>query len=352
MIIALQVYNLEIGGTQKYVIDLANEYVEQGHDVHLITTSFESDQLHFEINHKIKIEIIYNSSDYKFKLKKYLINQNIELVHSSDWELWKECWFLCNSLKIKFVKTVHATPTYSLINIINFYVNPKNFFFIANLLFYKLNIINISNISSIETKKLYGSFVNSKVIYLGVEEGEVNLKKNYDIKILWAGSLTPRKQPLLALDIFQNLRLKGINCFLDIYGNGPLFDEVAEKAEILDVSVITNKVLSNDLFSDYHFTLITSLDEGTPYVLFQSLACGIPVITSRCGAVDEIISHGINGFVVDGFYPPDYCTYFEDISHDADSYRYLSESAYNCFKSSYTLKQMILNTIDFYNEIY
>jgi N-acetyl-alpha-D-glucosaminyl L-malate synthase BshA len=46
-------------------------------------------------------------------------------------------------------------------------------------------------------------------------------------------------------------------------------------------------------------SLITSLNEGSPLALIESLAVGVPVVSSRVGGVPELIKHGVNGFLVE-----------------------------------------------------
>jgi len=56
-----------------------------------------------------------------------------------------------------------------------------------------------------------------------------------------------------------------------------------------DVSKILN--ISN-------VSLMTSLNEGMPLVLLESLAVGVPVVTSRVGGIPELITHGANGYLI------------------------------------------------------
>ena len=42
--------------------------------------------------------------------------------------------------------------------------------------------------------------------------------------------------------------------------------------------------------------LLSSVEEGISNVVLESLAVGLPVISSDCGGMKEVIEHGRNGF--------------------------------------------------------
>ena len=48
--------------------------------------------------------------------------------------------------------------------------------------------------------------------------------------------------------------------------------------------------------------LLCPIDWPEPFglVMIEAMACGTPVIASRCGSVPEIVEHGVSGFIVDG----------------------------------------------------
>jgi glycosyltransferase involved in cell wall biosynthesis len=50
--------------------------------------------------------------------------------------------------------------------------------------------------------------------------------------------------------------------------------------------------------------LVFPIDWPEPFglVMIEAMACGTPVIAFRCGAVPEIITHGVSGFIVDNIH--------------------------------------------------
>ena len=78
-------------------------------------------------------------------------------------------------------------------------------------------------------------------------------------------------------------RVKELGIALDIYGTGPLKDELLEQVSRLDASVTLkgNKEITSDLLSQYDAFLMTSTHEGMPISLIEALRSGIPCILSN-----------------------------------------------------------------------
>lgn len=59
---------------------------------------------------------------------------------------------------------------------------------------------------------------------------------------------------------------------------------------------LARKELGN-LLRDSHLYVMSSISEGMPVSVLEALACGVPVVTTNCGGVDEVIDHS-NGIIV------------------------------------------------------
>jgi glycosyltransferase involved in cell wall biosynthesis len=116
--------------------------------------------------------------------------------------------------------------------------------------------------------------------------------------ILFIGRLTAQKNPLAILEALAPMK----NYRVHLIGEGDLRPalEARIQAEGLDHIRLLGNVPSQDL--PQHLQAATlylqpSLYEGHPKTIFEAMACGLPVLTSRVPGVQQFISHGETGYL-------------------------------------------------------
>ena len=87
----------------------------------------------------------------------------------------------------------------------------------------------------------------------------------------------------------------------------------------------------NKIYRKYHFCVIPSrCYDNMPNSLIESCANGIPVITSRIGSLDKLITDGFNGFKFESDNISSLASVIESLySIDQNKYRTLSNNALN-----------------------
>jgi len=146
--------------------------------------------------------------------------------------------------------------------------------------------------------------------------------------ILFAGRLHPQKDPILLVRSLAALENSKVH--LLIAGEGELRSEI--QAEITQLGLteqvtMLGPVAQGELSRLHRITdafVLTSSYEGLPLVALEALACGTPVITTRCGETPNLLSVN-SGIVVQertptaiaeairkilsnlSFYPPEAC---------------------------------------------
>lgn len=118
-------------------------------------------------------------------------------------------------------------------------------------------------------------------------------------RILFVGSLREQKNLKEIIKATHNV---GIG--LDIYGDGPLWNEI--QALICDKGVdvclkgrITNSQLP-EIYKKYKFYVLASSYEGLPKSLLEAMACGCLCLGTKVEGIEEVIEDGITGFLAFG----------------------------------------------------
>ena len=148
----------------------------------------------------------------------------------------------------------------------------------------------------------------------GASENSIFQNRGYQkaavFKILWVGRFVARKALKLALEIISESNKSIKNLEFHIVGSGKEEVKLMEYAKSINIgniciwhgAIIRKEVL--ELMNCSDILLFTSLDEGTPHVVLESISMGLPVLCHDiCGqstVIDE--SCGIKINLVDPTY--------------------------------------------------
>jgi glycosyltransferase involved in cell wall biosynthesis len=124
-------------------------------------------------------------------------------------------------------------------------------------------------------------------------------ERNYDgdqLVILSVGRIDPEKNPLLMADILKEISERDDRWRLEVCGDGPLKDALAQRAAQLGVAeriVLHGHVPVDDglrrHYRDAHALLPVSMTEGVPQVILEAFAARLPVVATDVGGVGALV---------------------------------------------------------------
>lgn len=98
-------------------------------------------------------------------------------------------------------------------------------------------------------------------------------------------------------------------------------------------------------------TVLPSLFEGTPNVVLESLACGVPAIVTNVASNDQIIEHGVNGYLVDVGDVEGLSSYLSDLQRDRGLRERIGESARDTAVHKFSNQVLARETANVYRKL-
>ena len=165
------------------------------------------------------------------------------------------------------------------------------------------------------------------------------------LKVIYAGRLVKEaKQVLKLTKAFCDASKVNSNLDFSIYGDGDqeqsisalINHERASKNVKLFKALPPNKIIRK--IQEHHVFTLMSDYEGMPIALMEAMACGVvPVCYVGEGGVDEIIEHGVNGFIVKNR-GEDYQEKLQLLVNDRSLWETMSKNATATIQQKYSSK--------------
>ena len=177
-----------------------------------------------------------------------------------------------------------------------------------------------------------------------------------DAVIMAAGRLSQEKGHAdLIAAAAQLAQMKGVPPFrVVIVGDGPERDALAQQAKAQGVGdKVAFAGFQRDMapyFAMAQILALPSHSEGSPNVVLEAMAAGLPIAATRVGGVPEILEHGRTGLLTPSSDPGAMAAALRELLTDAELCKRLGESARAEAQRNYTLESYRRKLVGFYQE--
>ena len=187
-------------------------------------------------------------------------------------------------------------------------------------------------------------------------------EKSFDddpLRLLYMGRLADDKgvlEAIRALGVLSEREI--INVCLEIAGSGPF--EKALRGEVRRLGLEARVYFSGPLFGGNKlecwrraqvFVFPTFHREGLPYTVLESLASGTPVITTRVGAIPDVVQDGVQGILLRSHDPVTVADAIQEFLEDRARLARMSRAAVSRAESEYSVDRLALQFTRLYQEV-
>jgi glycosyltransferase involved in cell wall biosynthesis len=347
----LFINSLRGGGAEGVCITIANCLIDRGFHVILIVLNLDNAVRKMELNSKIEL-VVLNKKHARaafFSLFSFIKNTRPRTILTFNYQLAILLVVIRFILRQRFYIISRSINTLSEIEKYEVSFWYKRLVpFITNLFYKRVDcVIAQSAGMKADLVENYG-FSEDKVIKISNPVNhkiELFLKKNVmdgkrDDYILCVGRLDKQKAFHYVIEAFSLISADYPLLRLKIVGQGGLEDTLRQLTYTLNIhQKVDFEGYQSDIISYYthaRLTVLTSLFEGFPNVLIESITLGTPVVAFDCpSGPREIIQNGINGYLVQ----------YKDVIHLTECLRISLNREWNGENIRFTSRQYDSNKI-------
>lgn len=320
MVIHIFIAHMGIGGAERVCVNLANEFVEKGNEVHIVVLNLENDVNTHLLDKKVQVHSLgvsrlrYSPIAMLRYVKKYrppflfvfgnemaVILNKLRKVHLINTPLIVR---VLNNVNISLSKEDNVSP------IVENYLQKAQKqlkdmeHVIAQcdamkemLLEKKLVRENqISRVYNPVSGPLIQKTMDIKVPFARRDNGRTR-------QIIFIGRLNPQKNLPHLIEAFSKVNQEMPNTCLRLIGSGNLTESIKElvKNKGLSKSVSFEGVCKNmeNIYAKADMIVLSSEYEGMPNCLIEAIGCGIPIVSYDCPiGPREIVVDDVNGYLV------------------------------------------------------
>jgi len=167
--------------------------------------------------------------------------------------------------------------------------------------------------------------------------------------------LRPIKNPQIIVEACGVLAQRGLRAHLIVAGDGEMLDELKQLSQQLGIAdrvhwlgLVPDPVSllqASDLF------LLATVGEAFGLALAEAMACGVPIIGSRAGAIPEVIKDGETGLLVNPMDPVALADGIEKLGCDHALRKQMAQLAVARVAQYFTLEKAVDETLQIYSAL-
>jgi len=314
MNILMLVTRRQLRGAEVSAANLSKQLVARGHNIFWVGL-FKINTNPVIVEGAFNIDLRGGDSGFLnlkklFHLISYIKKNNIEIIQANGSDTLKYAVFA--TLLNKRVRVVYRN-----ISIVSYWINNSKIkrFFFSWLVSRVDHVVSVGQASKKDFMNTYHyTEKNISVINRGIPIHPLDklIQKKQILKeielseetriLIWAGSLSHEKNPLLMLEIAEQIQNNKIPCVILICGSGVLENELKENIEkrnIKNVKLMGYKKDLSNFLAAADLLILTSYIEGVPGVILEAASQKTPVVAVNVGGVTEAIIDNETGFLID-----------------------------------------------------
>ncbi len=353
----------EIYGAERVIFNLAIEQIKRGFDTKVVYFKRSGRNSFLESLHEHGIPVYVIPSTGKLDIGAFLALRRIcldsppQILHSHGYKGYIFSAILkriSNSFIIVSTKHI-STDSSSRIQIYDYLGDTSLKFFDW--------IIAVSDFTKESLVERHIPADKIEVIHNGVdipingrEAGDrlrSELKLGPDSKLIgFIGRLTPQKGISYLLEAARIVSAETKDIYFVLIGDGELREDTESfiSSNNLEERVLTLgwRKDATELLRDIDILLLPSLFEGTPMIMLESMALGVPVVGSAVGGISEVIEDRESGLLIKPCDPDAIVSSIHELLENRELAEKISRNSIEEIKTRYSSEHMT----EMYNETY
>jgi glycosyltransferase involved in cell wall biosynthesis len=336
------VSSLNVGGAERFVIDLATEQTQQhGWHTTILSMGEKGEPLESEVK-RSRLDLLHGTKITQ--IRDYLLLFDIVHVHSS-YSLFR-ILFASLFLPIKVVYTRHNERVH------------KSFKWrlIYQLAKFRLHkMIFVAEKARLNYLEIYPEFESKSCTVLnGVLPMICTKSESEKFRIAHVGRFVPLKAQHYLIEAVAKLSYYlQAKVSISFFGTGDLLTHNMTLAQKLipDVEVNFNGFVTDrdDIYSSSDLLVVTSETEGLSLAILEALASGTPTIASDVGGNPELVLHEVNGLLYPYGNVDELAKQIRILIDDVELYQKYSFESLKVFKKGFSMAICANNYRNEYN---